>query len=195
MLLLSSLYLAELCGLAIVFTLYRVSGRQDLLGFVSSLNGILFLTSALGFVLAGGVIAHQLAKSVRTGTRRQSLLVLVMNLVVVLLIVGTGEIALRLFSIKTPTGVTINGKRLHPRIWTGSCRTSCGCRQEGRHPAEAFLVFDELMGWTIGPSCESADKLYVSSADGLRSHIRGFAVQRSTGFVPNCCYRGLVYLW
>jgi hypothetical protein len=38
-----------------------------------------------------------------------------------------------------------------------------------------YLVFDDQLGWTLGPNRVSEDQLYISSADGIRSPLRGFS--------------------
>jgi len=97
-----------------------------------------------------------------------------MNVAVVLVIGGTGEVALRLFSVKTLEGLTLGGKLLRPRIWDDLAER----HTHGLHKAstgETYLVFDQQKGWTVGANRVSEGRLYFSSVEGIRSRTTGFS--------------------
>ena len=47
----------------------------------------------------------------------------------------------------------------------------------------SYMVYDDLMGWTVGPNRRSANGLYVSSAEGLRAPSEGVTIVKHTGKV------------
>jgi hypothetical protein len=100
-----------------------------------------------------------------------------MNVIVVLMIGGAGEVALRLLSKKTPEGLTFGGKLLRPRIWHDLAER----HTQALHKAstrETYLVFDRQLGWTVGANRVSEDRLYFSSPEGIRSRTPGYSFSR-----------------
>jgi hypothetical protein len=172
--LLGSLYLAELCVPAILFSLYRLSSKPDFAAFLLSRPGALFLFAASAFAVSSTIVIHQLVKSLRTGTQRGYLLTLSMNVAVVLVIGGTGEVALRLFSVKTLEGLTLGGKLLRPRIWHDLAERHTHALHRAS-TGETYLVFDQHKGWTVGADRVSEDRLYLSSVEGIRSPTPEFS--------------------
>jgi hypothetical protein len=172
---LGSLYLAELCVPAILFSLYRFSRAESTsLSFLLSRPGVLFLFSVAAFALSSTIVIHLFVKGLRAGAQRGYFLTLSMNLVVVLLLVGIGEVALRLFSVETPEGLTLGGKLLRPRNW----HATADRHRQALHKASmqgTYLVFDQQLGWTVGANRASEDQLYFSSAEGIRSRTKGFS--------------------
>src|SRR5262249_56454158 len=76
---LGALYLSEFCALLVVFGTYRLAYKRDVLEFVFSGPGYLFLAGFMGLVASGVVIIHQIRKNRESGSR-QLVQTLVMNL-------------------------------------------------------------------------------------------------------------------
>jgi hypothetical protein len=105
-----------------------------------------------------------------------------MNLVMVLVIVLTGEMAVRL-----GTSISIGGveqwrrRELVPKSWE---KVALSSRQrldrESRHVSRTLWAYDDLMGWTIGPNRESSTSLYYSSSEGIRAPQKGVSYARPT---------------
>ena len=97
-----------------------------------------------------------------------------MNLVTVVLILATGEIAIRAVSRSSVEGETVGRVVLKPKSWEA---VSQHYRQllDQAHGDLSYLVYDDLMGWTVGPNGRSANGLYRSSSEGIRaSDGKGF---------------------
>lgn len=175
MVLLGSLYVGELCAVLVVLALYRLDGSMS--SFLSSRTGLLCLASGLGLVLSGLMVIIEFRRS-RLSESGPFALTVAMNLIVVVLSVGSGELAVRLLSTNTEYGVYLGRKLLYPPEWEDLV---------SRHSAasaalhNAFFVSDELLGWTVGPNRTSGKGLYFSSREGLRSPKPGIAfADRST---------------
>src|SRR5215471_925254 len=177
MVLLGSLYVGELCAVLVVLALYRLDGSMS--PFLSSRTGLLCLASGSGLVLSGLMVIIEFRRS-RLSESGPFALTVAMNLIVVVLSVGSGELAVRLLSTNTEYGVQLGSRLLYPREWEDLV---------SRHSAalhnvstwQTVLVSDELLGWTVGPNRTSGKGLYFSSREGLRSPKPGIAfADRST---------------
>jgi hypothetical protein len=173
--LLVSLYVAELTAPAVLLSLYRANSKADLVSFLFSRSGTIFAIGILGFALASAVNIHQFRKDMRTGSLRSYFLTLAMNLVGVLLIVGTGELVVRLLSVKKPSGTTLGRKLLYPREWHDVAEYQLRALRKAAVQG-SFMVFDSDLGWTIGSNRSSENGLYLSSVEGLRSPKKGIAL-------------------
>jgi hypothetical protein len=172
--LLGSLYTAELCALLVVLALYRLDGKGTVSAFLLSRPGVLCLAAASGLVLSGLMVIVQFRRS-RSSDLRPFAFTAAMNLLVVVLSVGLTELAMRLLSVKTATGVKLGTMLLYPRQWEDVVSRNSVVFQEAAMQ-ETFSVFDELLGWTIRPNYASEDGLYFSSREGLRSPTPGVAL-------------------
>src|SRR5262245_20815989 len=60
---LGALYLSELCALLVFMSTYRLAYKKDVLDFLFSSSGYLFLAGILGLVASSVGIIHQVRKS------------------------------------------------------------------------------------------------------------------------------------
>ena len=166
--LLISLYVLEISALLVIVALHkRVFGRP-LLG----LEGAIFLVACLALAGAAAVIVHRW----RRGGRRRLVLTVALNLVPVLLLLVAGEVAVRILSRPTPRGPVFMGTNLLPWRWSDVVAHNEAILQ---HVAVngSFLVPDERLGWAINPGRRTADGLYFSSVEGLRSPEPGVSLR------------------
>ena len=169
--LLGLLYLSELAALLAVFTLYRSAGKPDLLSFVVSRPGILFLTASLVCVLSVVGIIQQLLKGRQTKSG-QIIPTLATNLVPLLTVLTLAELTARLCVSITPAGPAFGSIPLRPRMWEEIAAHYSEIAKR-RSEYDTFFVYDDLLGWTNGPSRRSEDGLFLSSVEGLRSPKAG----------------------
>jgi hypothetical protein len=175
--LLGSLYVGELCAVLVVLALYRLANKATVSSFPSSWTGLLCLASGLGLLLSGLMVIIEFRRR-RLSELRPFALTVAVNLVIVVLSVGSGELAIRLLSSNTESGVRLGSILLYPRKWEDLVSRHLAVLH---HTATNILVFDELLGWTVGPNRTAGEGLYFSSREGLRSPKPGIAfADRST---------------
>ena len=97
---------------------------------------------------------------------------LTMSLVVGILALVTIEVAIRVVARPHALGWQVGQTVLRPHEWSVVARTNLDLVAEHRS-ADSYLIEDPDLGWTIGQSRSSADGLYHSSVEGLRSDERG----------------------
>jgi hypothetical protein len=95
-----------------------------------------------------------------------------LNLITAGFVLVTSELTVRLFSRTDASGQSFLGTTLLPKSWT-EVRNHNRQMLESRYNADSYLVYDDLLGWRIGPSRKSANGLYFSSQEGLRSPTQG----------------------
>jgi hypothetical protein len=89
-----------------------------------------------------------------------------------LLVLGEGMI--RIFSVRTAAGIMFFDTRLLPRSWDDVIARNR--RLLTVAPSSiSYLVADDTLGWTIGPSRESRNRLYSSSTEGIRAARQGLS--------------------
>jgi hypothetical protein len=90
------------------------------------------------------------------------------NLFTLGLLLIMGELVIRVFSFQTPQGPVFMNITLRPRDW----------QEESTHYREvwkkatvngSYFVYDNFLGWTVGPNRRSIDGLNFSSVEGIRS--------------------------
>jgi hypothetical protein len=171
--LLSALFFFEIALALMALTAYRIALKPSFVSFLQSLSGYLFVAAVFGVVVSGVTILHRYNQDDRVRPRVFKLTV-GMNIVVVLILVITGEGTIRALYKETPTGDVLGGTYLYPREWG---KVVSHYRETFRsHPEEvSFSKYDELLGWTIGSSRRRDDgpHSYYSSAEGLRSREVG----------------------
>jgi hypothetical protein len=79
-----------------------------------------------------------------------------------------GELAIRVFSFQTTEGLVFMNIPLLPRNWGDVVARNREILKRAS-TNDPYLVYDDLMGWTIGPNRRSADGLNFSSVEGIRS--------------------------
>lgn len=176
--LLVSLFLVESSAVAMLMALY-MKGERPFIAFLSSRPGLAFLSGALFFLVSGTVVIRQYLANNRSPSRHFHLIV-TMNLVTVLLIVVTSEIAMRLLSRPSPQGETLGIMVLAPQEWDRVARANRQLLDEAAARL-SYLIYDDLMGWTVGPNRKSANGLYYSSSEGLRAPHEGVSFSTFTG--------------
>ncbi len=178
LLLLASLVLLELSTAVVPMAIY-MKGDRPFAVFISSRPGILFLLAVATIVVTGAVLVHQFLAHKRSPSGHFPMIVTV-NLVTVILIVVTGEVALRAVSRSSVEGETVGGVVLKPKNWDTFVQHY---RQLNNRAGGDFsyLVYDDLMGWTVGPNRRSANGLYRSSVEGIRASEEGVSFARSEG--------------
>ena len=189
LMLLSSFYLCEACALLIVLALYRFSSKPSATEFLSSLPGIVFVVALVGLALSLGVIAYEYLCSRKAGSRQFGKY-LMMNLIAVMITTVAGEVSLRLMATKNPGGggeVLLGNRLLPPREWQLVVRHFSGILQTAASK-QNYLVYDHLLGWTVGANRRSEDGLYFSSVEGIRSLRMGVAYRDR----PSTCRIALV---
>jgi hypothetical protein len=89
-------------------------------------------------------------------------------------------VAVRVLTRDAPAGQVFMGTPLLPRDWSYVVARNKALLAH-RPPNISYFVSDELLGWTVGPSRQSTDGLYASSAEGLRAARPGVSLSARTG--------------
>ncbi|GKS59619.1 hypothetical protein YTPLAS18_31460 [Nitrospira sp.] len=174
-LLFGGLYLFELLALLALLALYRTGPHATHLAFLQSLSGLLFLGSTLSCISLGTMLVMLAVRNSRNGSNRW-LFALVTNLVVVGSVIVITEVVLRLAVTQRGIGKELNGRLLYPRQWEQVAARYQGILEQARMQPP-YDVAHPLLGWTIAPSRTSANGLYKSSVEGLRSPEAGVALR------------------
>jgi len=176
--LLVSIYLFEAFVVLAAIGAYRNGGLHDL-GTINTPQAMRFLVGAGCAVGAGGFVAARYLRA-RSGTTKRFWLTAGLNLVTVCLLLVTCEVAIRALARNEPRGTVFMGTELLPRDWTRVAERNRALLAK-RPPNISYFVADDLLGWNVGPSRESSDGLYASSAEGLRSARPGVRLADRTG--------------
>lgn len=177
LLLLGSLFMAELSIAVMSMALY-LKGERPFADFLSNKPGWLFVCAIVFFLLAGAVIVSRYLANKRSPSRHFRLIVM-MNIITVVLILTTGEIVTRILSRSSMEGEKLGGTVLKPKNW-GQLALHNRELLKGAHASLTFHVYDDLMGWTIGPNRRSANRLYYSSSEGIRAPHEGVSYAKPT---------------
>lgn len=97
---------------------------------------------------------------------------LVATSIIVVVFLGITEAAIRFVTIDSLLGQQLGPVALRPYDWETTRRNNKKLVSNSKK-AEAYFVAHPLFGWAIGPSRTSADGLYASSIEGLRSAVAG----------------------
>ena len=100
-----------------LLSLYRAATRPDILSFIHSTPGLTSFCATIVTVLCIAVITHRFIKS-DSQDRKPLFQLIVMNLVVLILTLGTMETFARFQSRQVPGGRTLFGVQLYPREWS-----------------------------------------------------------------------------
>jgi len=175
---LAALYVVECAALLCAMIAYK-NGDQPVLSLFVGRYGSVFDAAALGALAAGAYLVWRYRRA-RRGETRQFWLALAMNAVTVFALLVLGETAVRLFSTRAPSGISVLGFPLLPRSWEDAAARN----REFLRTAPtniSYFVPDDLLGWTIGPSRQSRNGLYSSSIEGIRSARPGVAYAAASG--------------
>lgn len=178
-LLLGSLYLFELSAVVLALVLPRLLGRPFRAALVSR-PGLYAILTLVGLVGSGALILQRAVRDRGEGSRRFALTVAV-NVLPVTLVVVAGEFVTRALVVRAPEGEVLGTTLLLPREWGYEVTRNRALLTQAK-TAGSYLVADELLGWTVGPSRRSEDGLSQSSVEGIRSpEVRmSFAARRPT---------------
>jgi hypothetical protein len=174
--LLASLFLLELSLLIIAMAMY-IKGDRPFAIFLPSKPGIVFSLAIPLLLVAGSTIIRQYLASIPTELRHFRLVV-TMNLLTVILIVITGEIALRTWSGRSREGETVGSILLKPKNWERVAEYNRKLLDQAHAVGSivgSYYVYDELMGWTAGHNRKASrgGVLFFSSSEGIRAPHKG----------------------
>jgi hypothetical protein len=125
----------------------------------------------LALLAAAAIIARRYRLSRRLGSR-SFVFTAAINLITVALIFIPAEIAVRLLSRSAADTALFLDTVLAPRNWEEAAAINREIFDKASGDL-SFLVYDEMLGWTLGRDRSSADGLSLSSAEGLRAARRG----------------------
>lgn len=148
--------------------IYRAPGLRWTL--LSASTRVLLVAGGLGLVAAGYLLVWQ---SVAAGSSRGRAfaLGLTANLSTAVVAFVAIEGAVRTAARTTPDGITIGSVAIRP-TWselTAQSRDVLAGAVRWDTWDPAYLVPDPDLGWTVAPARRSADGLYASSLEGIRS--------------------------
>lgn len=169
-LLLAALYAAELAVLLMALGLHK-RGERPAMAWIATAPGVVFAIGFLVLLVASVCITREYVRSRRAAGSRFGLVV-AMNLITVALIMIPVDIALRVLARPTPDAPSFGNTILLPRSWERAKAHNLAIVQKASGDL-SYLVYDEQLGWTVGPSRHGADGLYLSSAEGLRAPRQG----------------------
>ena len=153
--------------------LYRAATKPDLWSFFTSAPGYIFVCSSIVTVFSFGVIVRTVRKSV-PANKRHIAHAIGMNLLMLILTIGSTELLARVFSKQTPTGETLFGIVLYPKDWSQFAayyrKVVDKMATEG-----SSVAYDPMLGWTVAPSRTDKTGLYSTSTEGLRSPRPGMS--------------------
>jgi len=179
LLLLASLFLLELSGALIPMALY-MKGDRSFAVFLPSNPGIVLCLALGTLVITAVVIFNQYWRRKGLSSRRFSLIV-AMNLATVIGMIVTGEITIRAAARDSVEGERVGRLVLKPKNWSTFAQHSRQLIDRADDdPFLSFLVYDDLMGWTVGPNRRSATGLYRSSSEGIRAPEERMSIPLST---------------
>src|SRR5262245_45274320 len=132
---------------------FRKSDRP-LQVFLTTWSGRAALVGALALVAVLVILIRGLRQN--QDWKRSLLPVAALNVFSIALLFGSSEITIRMCSADSRYGTTCGGMLLLPRSWEKLAARNRAVLQKAA-VREPFLVFDNALGWTIGPNRSSAD--------------------------------------
>ena len=165
-------------GVMLLVGLYRYGTKPSLGQFLLSPGGILSVVAVLGLIFSGGVLVRFLGDSQRHNQDRRYAVII--SLLVIVLVGGFSEAALRIAAVQTNNGTFAGNFLLLPRQWRGYADRQRTVLERASQ-FKPFLIGDDTLGWTIVPNRKSEDGLYESSAEGLRSATQGEVLRNGLG--------------
>jgi hypothetical protein len=157
------LYTLELAIFFLVLSVHRL-GDRTILSSLDSTPGLACVAALVTILASSAGIVQQYRKL----NRGRLGLSIIMNLVTVVAVIGIGELAIRIFSVDDGEGSIFVNIRLLPRSWNTVVNRNHEILRRAA-ATDPYLVPDDILGWTIGANRRSANGLYFSSAEGIRS--------------------------
>lgn len=166
--LLIACYVLEASAIVLAVMLYKYVDRLTLL----NPRQLAFLVAALVVLIGAAVLIFQFWQQTPPNELKSFWFTIATNLVAVVILLGAGEIMMRVVVKDTDLGPTIADLRLVPRQWDGTLQRNLGLLRSAP-PATAYFIPDTLVGWTVGPGRYARDGMYQSSVEGIRSARAG----------------------
>jgi hypothetical protein len=178
LLLLAFIFLVEI-SLVVTLKALHMKGDSPFDVFILTKPGLVFLCAAIVFLIAGvGIFNLHLAN--RHSPSRYFRLIVGMNVVTVLVILVIGEMAVRAGVRSHLDGEAFGKVALVPKNWKMTKDRYRNLLEKADGDL-SYLVYDERMGWSVGPRRHSANGLYHSSEEGLRSQHEGGSFTMAQG--------------
>jgi len=172
------IYALGALALLAFLSLYRLSAKDEILASLLSPWGIVLVGTIVVGMLVMFIVGRSCCRQWREGSMRL-LLNVTMNVLVLVTIGLTTELALRYLVVHRTYDDEIGEVKLYPRQWekVTAAYTAVLDKAEAVSP---YLVSSQSLGWTIGPSRKSENAMYFSSVEGLRSAAQGTSVKDDT---------------
>lgn len=165
--LLAGLYVIELGLVLAAMSSFKGAGRQWAEFLTSGAGRILGL--ALLFVGFGAwIVIRRWQRSRTSGSSLPFIFTCAMNLFTVLAGFCLVEMGIRGIAEHRHGGLYVRGVRLQPYDWNELAQRNLEMLRETGYPG-TYLIEDPELGWQPGPDRASADGMYFSSREGLRS--------------------------
>lgn len=166
LLILGSLFLLE-AAIVIILQALHIKGETSFDVFLPRLPGMVFLCAGGVFLVSGAFIVRRYLEHRRSPSRSFRFIV-AMNIITVVLTVVTAEIAVRAVVRSYYGYEAIGALVLKPKNWDAIKGHYQKLIRKQRGDL-SYQVYDPLLGWTVGPSRQSANGLYWSSPEGIRA--------------------------
>lgn len=160
-----ALCVCETAAFLLLLSLYRVSTKPNLLSFLQSFPGIVFLGAAITVAISVGWITRTIHRCA-SSNRKFLLMAVGMNFLMLSLAFTTLELGLRMLS--RPSNDTILGLILYPKEWSRFLSQAKETAKKIAHEG-SYIIHDPILGWTIAPSYNGRESSEFSSTEGLRS--------------------------
>lgn len=164
----AGLWAVEVATGALLAGIYKAPGPR--VALLSPSTRVLLVAGGLGLVAAGWLLARQIAASAPRRGRALALAVGA-NALTGLLALALLEGAVRSAARPTPDGLAVGAVDIRPTWSELTARSRAvltgAMRWDTWDPA--YLVPDPQLGWTVAADRRSADGLYASSRDGIRT--------------------------
>jgi hypothetical protein len=156
-----ALYAFEFGGFVLAMALFKYGDRLSSL----TTREAVWIVVPLASLLAVGVC---IVACWRALGGERFVVTLATNVVSVVIVLALAEGLIRVVAVSGPQGVSVANTLLLPKDWDWVRSRNAGLLKNA--PTNiSYFVSDQLLGWTVGPSRTSADGLYVSSREGIRS--------------------------
>jgi len=175
-----AVYSMAMCGVILFIGLYHYRTKPSWGQLLLSPSVILCMVGVLGLLVASGVLVRFLCGP--QGRNRDRVNAVIMSLLVIVLVGGIGEVALRIVAVERHHGTFVGKFHLLPRQWREYADRNLAELARATQ-LKAFMVSDDTLGWTVIPNRKTEDGLSASSAEGLRSATQGEVLRLGPG---NC---------
>ena len=156
-----------------LLSLYRAATKPDIWSFLLSNPGLAFVCSSIIIVFSIGWAIRTVRNCVPTNNK-YVFMAIGMNLVLLILTLGSTEILARLLSKQRAADEILLGRMLYPQQWSQFAAYQKKVIDEIAHEY-SVMAYDGILGWTVAPSRSNKTGLYFSSAEGLRSPRAGMS--------------------